>query len=129
MRTIAILAAATLFVAGCGDTKKSDKAAGAGAAPANMDKEMERMNETMVKHLGEADAEYDHRFIDLMIPHHEGGVMMAKHALENASSNEVKEFAKKMVENQEKEIEHLKKMQEKAHEAGHGDHKTHSKGG
>ena len=127
MRTIVILAAATIFVAGCGDKKKSEKAAKNGAAPENMEKEMERMNEMMIKHLGEADSEYDHRFIDLMIPHHEGAIMMAKHALENATGNEVKEFAKKIVDEQQKEIEQLKKMQEAAHEAGHGDHKSHGK--
>ena len=131
MRTIAILAAATLFLTGCGDTNKPDsKKAGQSGAQVhsdNMDKEMERMNEMMVKHLGEPDAEYDHRFIDLMIPHHEGAVMMAKHALENSDNAEIKEMAKKMVEDQEKEIEHLKKLQKEAHDAGH-DHKAHDKG-
>jgi hypothetical protein len=130
MRTIAIIAAATLFMAGCGDTKKAgpkDKA-GQSAAHSDMDKEMERMNEMMVKHLGESDAEYDHRFIDLMIPHHEGAVMMAKHALDYSNSTAIKEMAKKMIQDQEKEIEHLKKMQKEAHDAGNGDHKSHGKG-
>ncbi|MEX2140904.1 MAG: DUF305 domain-containing protein [Pirellulales bacterium] len=127
MRAIAILAATTLFLGGCGDTKKSGAAkadkSGEQAHSSDMEKDMERMNEMMVKHLGEPDAEYDHRFIDLMIPHHEGAVMMAKHALENAKSAEIKEMAKKMIEDQEQEIEHLKKLQKEAHEGGHADHK------
>ena len=78
-------------------------------ASAEMVKEMRSMNEMMVKHLGERDEEYDLRFIDMMIPHHEGAVLMAKHALEHSDRAELKEMAKKMIKEQEKEIEQLKK--------------------
>ena len=37
----------------------------------DMPKHMQMMNKMMVKHLGKSDAEYDSRFIDMMIPHHE----------------------------------------------------------
>lgn len=78
-----------------------------------MAKEMRAMNKMMVHHLGQKDTEYEKRFIDLMIPHHEGAVQMAKHALEHATQPELKEMAKKMIEDQQKEIEHLKKWREK----------------
>src|SRR5258706_11610358 len=47
---------------------------------AAMVQQMNSMDEMMVKDLGAADSEYDRRFIDLMIPHHEGAIMMAKDA-------------------------------------------------
>ncbi|MBX9680718.1 MAG: DUF305 domain-containing protein [Gemmataceae bacterium] len=78
-----------------------------------MAKEMRAMNKMMVHHLGKKDAEYEKRFIDMMIPHHEGASLVAKHALEHANQPELKEMAKKMIEDQQKEIEHLKKWREK----------------
>ncbi|MBX9583605.1 MAG: DUF305 domain-containing protein [Gemmataceae bacterium] len=75
---------------------------------AELAKHMGQMNEKMVKALGGKDAEYEKRFIDLMIPHHEGAVRMAKDALEHATRPELKAMAKKMIEDQEKEIEQLK---------------------
>ncbi|MBX9622641.1 MAG: DUF305 domain-containing protein [Gemmataceae bacterium] len=73
-----------------------------------MSAHMRQMNEKMVKALGGKDAEYEKRFIDMMIPHHEGAVRMAKDALEHATRPELKAMAKKMVDDQEKEIDQLK---------------------
>ena len=75
---------------------------------AHMAKEMRVMNEKMVAALGTADAEYEKRFIDMMIPHHQGAVLMAKDALQKATKPELKEMAKKMIQEQEKEIAMLK---------------------
>jgi uncharacterized protein (DUF305 family) len=77
-------------------------------APGDMHKQMQAMNKMMVQHLGESDTDYERRFIDMMIPHHEGAIMMARHALEHANRPELKEMAKKIIEEQEKEIAHLK---------------------
>ena len=74
-----------------------------------MIKNMKKMNETMVHHLGEGDANYEKRFIDMMIPHHEGAVMMAEHALEHSDKPELKKMAKQMIDSQQKEIDQLRK--------------------
>ena len=78
-------------------------------AAGDVPKDMRAMNEKMVKYLGHKDADYEKRFIDMMIPHHEGAVRAAKHALEHSNRPELKEMLKKTVEDQEKEIEKLKK--------------------
>jgi predicted outer membrane protein len=73
-----------------------------------MAKQMRAMNKAMVHHLGPKDAEFEKRFIDLMIPHHEGAIEMAKHALTHSSRAELKEMARKMIEDQQKEVEKMK---------------------
>ncbi|WP_082714156.1 DUF305 domain-containing protein [Geminocystis sp. NIES-3708] len=69
-------------------------------------------NHTMMGHsamnLGPADAEYDLRFIDVMIPHHEGAVIMAKEALVKSSRNEIKTLATEIIETQDKEISEMR---------------------
>src|SRR5215207_7302762 len=63
----------------------------AGAAkPVDMKKHMQMMNKMMVQHLGVGDPHYDARFIDMIIPHHEGAVMMARHALKHSQRPELK---------------------------------------
>ena len=74
----------------------------------DMQKDMQMMNKMMVDHLGENDPEYEARFIDMMVPHHEGAVMMAQHALEHANRDELKKMSKKMIQDQQKEIDQLK---------------------
>ena len=55
------------------------------------------------------DGEYsDERFIDAMVPHHQGAIDMAEVALGNAEHREVKELAEDIVSAQEAEIERLK---------------------
>lgn len=73
---------------------------------------MRTMNEMMVRQLGQKDADYEKRFIDMMIPHHEGALAMARNALQNANRPELQEMAKKIIEAQQKEIEQLKKWRE-----------------
>ena len=75
---------------------------------ASMEEKMTTMNAEMVQHLGPADADYDHRFIDMMIPHHEGAVQMAKDALQKSQRPEIKKFAEEIIAAQEKEIAQLK---------------------
>lgn len=49
----------------------------------------------------------DMMFIDMMIPHHEGGLAMGQDALAKAEHPEIKELAQKMVEKQKKEIDQM----------------------
>lgn len=61
-----------------------------------------------VRQLGPADAKYDHRFIDAMIPHHEKAVAMAKDAAKKAKRPEIRQMAQNIVRAQEAEITKLK---------------------
>ena len=60
------------------------------------------------------DGEYtDLRFIDAMIPHHEGAVEMAEVALKNAEHEEVRQLAEDIVSTQRAEIERLRGIRER----------------
>ena len=50
----------------------------------------------------------DRRFIDAMVPHHQGAIAMANVALENAEHEEIKELSRNIVSTQHAEIEELK---------------------
>lgn len=54
--------------------------------------------------LGPADAEFDLRFIDAMIPHHEGAVVMAEEALQKSKRPEIRQLAEAIIQAQNKEI-------------------------
>ena len=82
------------------------------AMAGDMSTQMRMMNDMMVKQLGAKDPNYEKRFIDMMIPHHEGALLAAKHALVNANRPELKEMAQKVIDAQQKEIEQLKKWRQ-----------------
>lgn len=65
------------------------------------------------RQLGKADAHYDHRFIDAMIPHHEKAVAMAKDAAKKAKRPEVRQMAQNIIRAQEREIAQLKAWRKK----------------
>ena len=52
----------------------------------------------------------DRRFIDAMVPHHEGAVEMAEVALENAEHDEIRRLARDIVSTQRAEIQHLRSI-------------------
>lgn len=54
--------------------------------------------------LGPADADYDLRFIDAMIPHHEGAVVMAKDMADKTKRPEMKKLAQAILKAQPQEI-------------------------
>lgn len=62
--------------------------------------------------LGEADEQYDLRFIDAMIPHHQGALIMAQDALENSSREEITALATQIVEAQQREILEMQQWRE-----------------
>jgi uncharacterized protein (DUF305 family) len=55
----------------------------------------------------------DERFIDAMVPHHQGAVEMAEVALENAEHEEIRSLAEDIVTAQEAEIEQLKAIKQR----------------
>jgi uncharacterized protein (DUF305 family) len=50
----------------------------------------------------------DRRFIDAMVPHHQGAIAMAQVALKNAEHEQIKELSRNIVSTQQAEIEELK---------------------
>ncbi|MGF1568373.1 MAG: DUF305 domain-containing protein [Nodosilinea sp.] len=57
--------------------------------------------------LGPADDEYDLRFINAMIPHHEGALVMAQEALAKSSRPEIQELATAIIASQQVEIDQM----------------------
>ena len=62
--------------------------------------------------LGAANAEFDQRFIDAMIPHHEGALVMAKDALSKSKRLEIKQMAQDILSSQQKEIDQMKQWRQ-----------------
>jgi uncharacterized protein (DUF305 family) len=58
--------------------------------------------------LGAADAELDLRFLNAMIPHHEGALVMAQDVLSKSKRPEMKKLAQEILTSQEKEIDQMK---------------------
>lgn len=75
---------------------------GSPSSPMPMDHGMGNMD------LGPADESFDLRFIDGMIPHHEGAVLMAQEALQKSNRPEIKQLAEAIVAAQEQEIAEMK---------------------
>ena len=65
----------------------------------------------MSQDLGSADETFDRRFINAMIPHHEGALTMAHDALKNTKRPEIKQLAQEIVTSQQKEIDQMKQWQ------------------
>jgi uncharacterized protein (DUF305 family) len=58
--------------------------------------------------LGPADPQFDLRFIDAMIPHHEGAVVMAEAALKHSKRPEIQALAKEIIAAQTVEIQQMR---------------------
>jgi len=54
----------------------------------------------------------DERFIDAMVPHHQGAVEMARVALENAEHDEIIQLSENIISTQQAEIEELKSIKQ-----------------
>lgn len=68
------------------------------------DEMMTKMHAQMTAGLLPKDAGYEGRFIDMMIPHHQGAIDMAKDAIAKANHPELKDFARNIIAAQEREI-------------------------
>jgi uncharacterized protein (DUF305 family) len=109
-RMVAILSLSSL-IASCGAESKIQAQA---PSPSAMDAgNMKGMNYGSMKHsmsmdLGPADASLDLRFIDAMIPHHEGAVVMAKEILQKSKRPQIQKLAKDIIQAQNQEIAQMK---------------------
>lgn len=54
----------------------------------------------------------DERFIDAMVPHHQGAVEMARVALENAEHGEIVQLSENIISTQQAEIKELKSIKQ-----------------
>ncbi|KGF72662.1 hypothetical protein DO97_06990 [Neosynechococcus sphagnicola sy1] len=72
----------------------------------------QRASMMMTMDLGAADAEFDLRFMDAMIPHHEGAVVMAKDALQKSKRPEIQTLARDIIRSQTTEINQMKQWQQ-----------------
>jgi len=62
--------------------------------------------------LGPADATYDLRFIDAMVIHHQGAVLMAEAALEHSQRPEIRQLAEAIMAAQAEEIEQMQQWRQ-----------------
>lgn len=69
----------------------------------------EQMNSMMMNmDLGAADKQFDLRFIDAMIVHHEGAISMASDAKNKSKRAEIKQLSENIIISQQKEIDQMK---------------------
>ncbi|QSJ20167.1 DUF305 domain-containing protein [Nostoc sp. UHCC 0702] len=77
-----------------------------------MEMSSEQMKAMMMNQdLGAADAKFDLRFINAMIPHHEGAVTMAQDALKKSKRPEIKKLAQEIIKAQDTEINQMQQWQ------------------
>jgi uncharacterized protein (DUF305 family) len=62
--------------------------------------------------LGKADDEFDLRFINAMIPHHEGALTMAEQVLENSERSELRQVAQNILATQQAEIDQMEQWRQ-----------------
>jgi uncharacterized protein (DUF305 family) len=63
--------------------------------------------------LGKADAGFDKRFLDVMIPHHQGAVTMGKDSLQKSTRPEMQKLAQSMIKSQQSEIDLMTQWRQK----------------
>lgn len=68
----------------------------------------EQCSQMMMQKLGKADKNYDLRLMNMMIMHHQHGIMMAKDAMAKAQHAELIQQMQKTIEEQQKEIDQMK---------------------
>jgi uncharacterized protein (DUF305 family) len=62
--------------------------------------------------LGKADAEFDRRFLDAMIPHHQGAVTMGKDLLQKTQRPQMRKLAQSIIASQQAEIDLMTKWRQ-----------------
>ena len=70
---------------------------------------------------------FDRAFVDMMIPHHEGAVRMARAVLEDSGDRELRSLAERIVADQQREVREMNSFRERTYgapvrEAGGHDH-------
>jgi uncharacterized protein (DUF305 family) len=124
---LTLLLAVAFLLAACGGAGGSQQGSGYGSEQGTADKtggSMAGMDHDQMGHgsggtgSGETarqmvmeNGKYsDGRFIDAMVPHHQGAIEMARVALKNAEHEEIKELSRNITSSQQAEIEELKSI-------------------
>jgi uncharacterized protein (DUF305 family) len=124
---LTLLLAVAFLLAACGGAGGSQQGSGYGSEQGTADKtggSMAGMDHDQMGHgsggtgSGETarqmvmeNGKYsDGRFIDAMVPHHQGAIEMARVALKNAEHEEIKELSRNIISSQQAEIEELKSI-------------------
>lgn len=81
--------------------------------PMNGNHNMSAMTGEMKSDAGAASQPYDLQFIDTMTHHHEGAIQMSKMILGKTQNEELKKFAQKIIDDQQREIAQMKEWREK----------------
>ena len=111
------LALAALFVSLAAACQRSENANTNSSANQNMtnqngmmasNQKMPEMTDQMKSDPNAASQPYDLQFIDTMTTHHQGAIVMAEIALKRTSNAELKKFAQKIIDDQNKEISQMK---------------------
>lgn len=84
---------------------------GQGKSMVPMSKELQQ-NMTMAMDLGPADAQFDLRFMDAMIAHHQGAVTMAEDALKKSQRPEAKQLSQEIINSQQAEIDQMQQWRQ-----------------
>ena len=70
-----------------------------------MEKSMDSSSSmAMMKDLGPANKNYDQRFLDAMMGHHVGALVMAQDALDKSKRPEIQKLSRNIIDSQKKEI-------------------------
>jgi uncharacterized protein (DUF305 family) len=128
-RPLALLLAATFILTACGGAGGGQHGSGSGSdgeqgtadktggSMAGMDHgqmghgSMGMGSGSMARQMVMENGKYsDERFIDAMVPHHQGAIAMARVALKNAEHEEIQELSRNIVSTQQSEIEELKSI-------------------
>ena len=112
---LALLVAVAFIPAACGGSGSDQKGSGSGGGMAGMDHSqmghdsMGMGSSGMAKQMVMKNGKYsDERFIDAMVPHHQGAIAMARVALKHAEHEEIIVLSRNIVSTQQAEIEELK---------------------
>ena len=122
-RPTALLLAVAFLLAACGGpggNQQDDESGGHGQMDhGSMDHgqmghgSMGMGSKGMAKQMVMQNGEYsDKRFIDAMVPHHQGAIEMARVALGNAEHEEIKDLSRNIISTQQAEIEELKSIKQ-----------------
>jgi uncharacterized protein (DUF305 family) len=115
---LALLLAVAFIQAACGGAGGGQQGSGSGGM-AGMDHSqmghgsMGMGSKGMARQMVMENGKYsDRRFIDAMVPHHQGAIVMAEVALKNAEHEEIIQLSRNIIASQQAEIEELKSIKQ-----------------
>ena len=115
--TLSAIASAGGLITGCTSTASQNQSQAPKETTTNASDKQQMnhgssMNHSMRMDLGPADANFDLRFLDAMIPHHQGAVEMAKEAQQKSKRPEIKKLADNIIKSQNQEITQMKQWRQ-----------------